>query len=44
MRRQKSIRSLGRAALSASQARARLNRFLLSEVGSQFCAVTLTWT
>jgi len=38
MRRQRSIRSVGRAALDAAQARARVNRFLLSQVGSQFCA------
>ena len=38
MRRQRSIRSFAKTALNASQARARLNRFLLSEVGSQFCA------
>lgn len=38
MRRQKSIRSVGRAALDAAQVRARVNRFLLSQVGSQFCA------
>jgi hypothetical protein len=36
MRRQKSIQF--EFALSQAQARARLNRFLLSEVGSQFCA------
>jgi hypothetical protein len=38
MRRQRSIRSFAKTALNASQALARLNRFLLSEVGSQFCA------
>ena len=38
MRRQKSISSVGRATLDAAQARARVNRFLLSQVGSQFCA------
>jgi hypothetical protein len=38
MRRQKSIRSVGKAPLDAAQARARVNRFLLSQVGSQFCA------
>lgn len=38
MRREKSIGSVGRATLDAAQARARVNRFLLSQVGSQFCA------
>jgi hypothetical protein len=38
MRREKSIRSVRRATLDAAQARARVNRFLLSQVGSQFCA------
>ncbi len=38
MRRQRSINSVGRATLDAAHVRARVNRFLLSEVGSQFCA------
>jgi hypothetical protein len=38
VRREKSISSVGRATLDAAQARARVNRFLLSQVGSQFCA------
>ena len=38
MRHQRSIKSVGRATLDAAHARARVNRFLLSEVGSQFCA------
>jgi hypothetical protein len=38
MRRQKAIGSVRGVGLSAEQARARVNRFLLSEVGSQFCA------
>ena len=38
MRLQKSITSVGKVALDAAQARARVNRFLLSQVGSQFCA------
>jgi hypothetical protein len=38
MRRQKSITSVRKATLDAAQARALVNRFLLSQVGSQFCA------
>lgn len=38
MRRQKSIHSGWKATLDATQARARVNRFLLSQIGSQFCA------
>ena len=38
MRRQKSIGSSWKGTLDATQARARVNRFLLSQVGAQFCA------
>lgn len=38
MRRQKSIGADWKATLNATQARARVNRFLLSQIGSQFCA------
>ena len=38
MKQQKFIRSTDNAPVGALQARARVNRFLLSDVGSQFCA------
>jgi hypothetical protein len=38
MRRQKSIAAISELTVTAVQARARVNRFLLSRVGSQFCA------
>ena len=38
MRRQKSIGAGWKATLDATQARARVNRFLLSQIGTQFCA------
>ena len=38
MRRQKSLSAVRNATFNAVQARARVNRFLLSQVGSQFCA------
>lgn len=34
----KAVDSIGKAAFNVAQARARVNRFLLSQVGSQFCA------
>jgi len=38
MRREKSITPSQEEMLNALQARARVNRFLLSQIGSQFCA------
>src|SRR5438128_1049224 len=38
VRRQKSVAATSEAPTTAVQARARVNRFLLSQVGSQFCA------
>jgi hypothetical protein len=38
MRRQKNAAAISELAVTAVQARARVNRFLLSQVGSQFCA------
>ena len=38
MRRQKSIAAVSEMTVTGVQARARVNRFLLSQVGSQFCA------
>ena len=38
MRREKSIIGVRNAAFNAVQARARVNRLMLSQVGSQFCA------
>lgn len=38
MRRQKSTAAISAVTVTDAQARARVNRFLLSQVGSQFCA------
>jgi hypothetical protein len=38
VKREKDLTSIGKMAVTAPHARARVNRFLLSEVGSQFCA------
>jgi len=38
MRQPKNAAAVNAASLAAAQARARVNRFLLSQVGSQFCA------
>ena len=38
MRRQKSIGALRSGTFNAVQARVRVNRFLLSQIGTQFCA------
>ena len=38
MRRPKNTAAINAVSITAAQARARVNRFLLSQVGSQFCA------
>ena len=38
VKREGDLKSIGKMAVTAQLARARVNRFLLSEIGSQFCA------